>query len=292
MGDRRGARRRHSPGSGYRGRGEPAFGTRRRRLARSRRLPGGQCRRLPRQRTRVDFGRRAESTPIRREIGPSAEQGARGAARAGPGRRRPGIGARLGGGLGGSSLRRAGALPGCAPIPAPPRRRTRDPLRPAPLPELGGRRRSLDGADGLGAPGPCGAVADRSRARGGCTPPRPIAARPSACSPTCAAPRPRSACFRSGSTPARAPRPRPRPWPGRTPSRSSPCGLCGRRHSDKRHRATAPCIVCISSSAPALCSGSFRLPHLGLCTHEGQPDSQGHSPISRSASPSRRSNSS
>ncbi len=46
----------------------------------------------------------------------------------------------------------------------------------------------------------------------------------------------------------------------------------------------------ISSSAPSLCSGSLRLPHLGLCTQEGQPDSQGHSAISRSASPSRRSN--
>jgi hypothetical protein len=56
------------------------------------------------------------------------------------------------------------------------------------------------------------------------------------------------------------------------------------------YRPPTPCIVRISSSAPALCSGSLRLPHLGLCTQEGQPDSHGHSPIRRSASPSRRSN--
>jgi hypothetical protein len=55
---------------------------------------------------------------------------------------------------------------------------------------------------------------------------------------------------------------------------------------------SSPRISPISSSAPALCSGSLRLPHFGLCTQEGQPDSQGHSAISRSASPSRRSNSS
>ncbi len=39
-----------------------------------------------------------------------------------------------------------------------------------------------------------------------------------------------------------------------------------------------------SSSAPALCSGSLRLPHLGDCTHDGHPDRHGHSPISRRAS--------
>jgi len=66
--------------------------------------------------------------------------------------------------------------------------------------------------------------------------------------------------------------------------------------ADHSHLALAPHssprISPISSSAPALCSGSLRLPHFGLCTQEGQPDSQGHSAISRSASPSRRSNSS
>jgi hypothetical protein len=68
------------------------------------------------------------------------------------------------------------------------------------------------------------------------------------------------------------------------------------RPSDHRHlpppahRGPDSFIERISSSAPSLCSGSLRLPHLGLCTQEGQPDSQGHSAISRSASPSSRSN--
>ena len=33
--------------------------------------------------------------------------------------------------------------------------------------------------------------------------------------------------------------------------------------------------------APAFDSGSLRLPHLGDCTHDGQPDSHGHSLTSR-----------
>ena len=39
------------------------------------------------------------------------------------------------------------------------------------------------------------------------------------------------------------------------------------------------------ATAPGLLSGSLWLPHLGLCTHEGQPDSQGHS-MRRVARPS------
>ena len=44
-----------------------------------------------------------------------------------------------------------------------------------------------------------------------------------------------------------------------------------------------------SSRAPRLDSGSFRLPHFGDCTHEGQPERHGHSPINRFASATRRS---
>ena len=40
-----------------------------------------------------------------------------------------------------------------------------------------------------------------------------------------------------------------------------------------------------SSIAPRLFSGSFRLPHFGDCTQDGQPLSHGHSEIRRSASP-------
>ena len=47
-----------------------------------------------------------------------------------------------------------------------------------------------------------------------------------------------------------------------------------------------------SSRAPRLDSGSLRLPHFGDCTHEGQPERHGHSPINRFASPTSRSNSS
>jgi len=49
-------------------------------------------------------------------------------------------------------------------------------------------------------------------------------------------------------------------------------------------RAYDDCILVSSSVAPPFESGSFRLPHLGDCTHEGQPDSQEHSEISRRAS--------
>lgn len=76
---------------------------------------------------------------------------------------------------------------------------------------------------------------------------------------------------------------------------SSGCGSPLYPYASQRTAATEahrtdPRISPISSSAPALCRGSLRLPHLGLCTQEGQPDSQGHSPIRRAASPSRRSN--
>src|SRR5207237_3655321 len=37
-------------------------------------------------------------------------------------------------------------------------------------------------------------------------------------------------------------------------------------------------------SAPCLSSGSLRLPHLGLCTQEGQPRSHGHCASSRAVS--------
>ena len=51
-----------------------------------------------------------------------------------------------------------------------------------------------------------------------------------------------------------------------------------------RLRQAASSIASSSSSAPCLCSGSLRLPHFGDCTHDGQPDSHGHSLISRCAS--------
>ena len=40
----------------------------------------------------------------------------------------------------------------------------------------------------------------------------------------------------------------------------------------------------ITSIEPSLLSGSLRLPHLGDCTHDGQPRSHGHSEIRRCAS--------
>jgi very-short-patch-repair endonuclease len=49
-------------------------------------------------------------------------------------------------------------------------------------------------------------------------------------------------------------------------------------------RRYAASIRPISSTQPAFASGSLRLPHLGDCTHDGQPLSQGHSPTSRWAS--------
>ena len=56
------------------------------------------------------------------------------------------------------------------------------------------------------------------------------------------------------------------------------------------HKPQRCSIRAITSAAPALDSGSLRLPHLGDCTHDGQPDSHGHSPISRCASPTSASN--
>ncbi len=64
---------------------------------------------------------------------------------------------------------------------------------------------------------------------------------------------------------------------------------------DARSRRDRPYAVSMrvsSSRAPFLASGSFRFPHFGDCTHEGQPFSHGHSAISRMASrtsPSKRS---
>ena len=52
-------------------------------------------------------------------------------------------------------------------------------------------------------------------------------------------------------------------------------------------RRTSPPAASIRSSnsrAPALESGSLRLPHFGDCTQEGQPEAQGHSAIRRYAS--------
>ena len=105
------------------------------------------------------------------------------------------------------------------------------------------------------------------------------------------------------SAAAREPPPSPRPGRrrrgharlGQQPAdllgqRARPRALLAPAAADHRDRSPPASIIRISSSAPALCSGSLRLPHLGLCTQEGQPDSQGHSAISRSASPSRRSN--
>src|SRR5205085_1013151 len=52
-------------------------------------------------------------------------------------------------------------------------------------------------------------------------------------------------------------------------------------------------ILCSKDKAPALSSGSFRLPHFGLWTHDGQPCSQGQPTSSfavSSAQPSKTSN--
>ncbi len=46
-------------------------------------------------------------------------------------------------------------------------------------------------------------------------------------------------------------------------------------------------IASSSATAPALLSGSLRLPHLGLCTQLGQPLSHGHSAMSVRASAAR-----
>src|ERR1041385_6064668 len=45
--------------------------------------------------------------------------------------------------------------------------------------------------------------------------------------------------------------------------------------SAMRRAYAASSIRSRSARAPALSSGSFRLPHFGLCTHEGHPWSQG-----------------
>ncbi len=37
----------------------------------------------------------------------------------------------------------------------------------------------------------------------------------------------------------------------------------------------------MSAADPALLKGSFKFPHLGDCTQDGQPDSHGHSLTSR-----------
>ena len=57
---------------------------------------------------------------------------------------------------------------------------------------------------------------------------------------------------------------------------------------DANARRAAPRDMRLSSSiAPRLFSGSLRLPHLGDCTHDGQPSRQGHSEMRRSASSTR-----
>ena len=64
---------------------------------------------------------------------------------------------------------------------------------------------------------------------------------------------------------------------------------------ESRQRRPSTAKAAAGAEAPgrrALDSGSLRLPHFGDCTHEGQPDLHGHSPISRCASPTSRSNSS
>ena len=47
-----------------------------------------------------------------------------------------------------------------------------------------------------------------------------------------------------------------------------------------------------NASAPALSRGSFRLPHFGLWTHDGQPSSQGQPSSSLAVSPTQPSNAS
>ena len=51
--------------------------------------------------------------------------------------------------------------------------------------------------------------------------------------------------------------------------------------------ADARTIAASSRAAPFLSSVSLRLPHFGDCTHDGHPDSHGHSPISRAVSATR-----
>src|ERR671937_2877756 len=69
--------------------------------------------------------------------------------------------------------------------------------------------------------------------------------------------------------------------------------LASARTPDGLQPATdhAACMRVISSRAPFLFNGSLRLPHLGDCTHDGQPDRHGHSSMRRRASATRVSNS-
>ena len=69
-------------------------------------------------------------------------------------------------------------------------------------------------------------------------------------------------------------RPPPR---GRARWRYDPAARPARR---RRRRASGPS----ARARPPSTSGSLRLPHFGDCTHDGQPFSHGHSPISRCAS--------
>ena len=71
----------------------------------------------------------------------------------------------------------------------------------------------------------------------------------------------------------------------RDPHRASMHSFEAAQPSANLHKPHRCSIRAITSSAPALDSGSLRLPHFGDCTHDGQPDSHGHSPISRCASP-------
>ena len=63
-------------------------------------------------------------------------------------------------------------------------------------------------------------------------------------------------------------------------------GLEGLRPDRPAARSSRPgpprrSIAAISDAQPSLVSGSLRLPHFGDCTHDGQPDSHGHSLTSR-----------
>ena len=66
------------------------------------------------------------------------------------------------------------------------------------------------------------------------------------------------------------------------PSRSERRRASARRDVGRRpsRRLAGSSIRSSSARAPALDSGSLRLPHFGDCTHEGQPLAHGHSAIS------------
>ncbi len=80
-----------------------------------------------------------------------------------------------------------------------------------------------------------------------------------------------------------------RAWMGSPPHRrlllSSQVHARGRRSrglDDPRPAPRYALSICFMSAAlPAFESGSLRLPHLGDCTQDGQPDSHGHSLTSR-----------